>query len=153
MNVCIDPNPNPFPYRAEAVLFAVVAIAFIAWLYIWPIKWLPHRVRLILLIVCYAVLPVAMVFMFVPEPFYDQLRTTIVCRYQAWIEPNYLNRKARFYERDMNIVIPTAGDGVIITDEIVTDVDVEVDKDGRISINNATLGLKLLARARGQCNT
>ena len=136
MNVCIDPDyPSAFPYRGEAFFFAVIAIAIIAWLYIRPFKWLPHRIRRLLLILCYAALPVAIAFIFVPRTSYYRLRSTIVSRCQAWIEPNYLNRVARFYWRNVDIVTPTADDGLIITDEIRTDLDVEIDKNGRSDSN------------------
>ena len=138
---------NPFPHRDEAILLAVVAIAIIARMYIRPSKWMPHRFRRILVMVCYAVLFVALAFNFVPQSSFNQLRTAIKCRYQVWVEPNCLNRVVRFGRNgNLEIVLPTTDDGEIVTGECPADVDVELSKHGRLSIDNATLDLKMLRK-------
>ena len=81
------------------------------------------------------------VFIALPTPSArDICRMNVHRRWSLFRDPNVLNYERVGVEYNPDIILPSTPLGTVMTSAFPTDIHVELSHEGRVSINNATLG-------------
>lgn len=144
---CEYPCFNRCSFLFEATCIFILAVAAIIGLYLPQARYLPLRARKWTLRICFALLPLVACAMAVPSrDRFDEYYAEIRWRWLLKTEPNALNRMIRAYgDWNLEIVLPTSSNGVVITESIATDLVVELSRKGVVSIHNACMDASILA--------
>ena len=136
---CHDPYCG-YSYRLDAIVTVIVVVAVMVSLYLPRARYLPAGLRKRSLLVCFAVLPIAVLIIAIPSrDAFDRLHHYVLCRWLVLTEPNIINRYMRERDRNLSIVLPVSNEGGIVTEGKDTDLCVELDCRGGLSIHNARM--------------
>jgi biopolymer transport protein ExbD len=141
---CLHPDCfYSFPY--DAIVAVISSIAVIVSLYLPRARYLPAGLRKRSLLVCFAVLPIAVIIIAISSrDAFVRLHRNVIHRWLVLTEPNIINRDARENIRNLSIDLPVSNEGGILTEGKDADLYVELDHAGLISINNARINYSML---------
>jgi biopolymer transport protein ExbD len=129
----------------DAILTVIVVVAVMVSLYLPRARYLPDGLRKRSLLACFAVLPMAVLIIAIPSrDAFDRLHHKVLRRWLVLTEPNIINRVMQWKDRNLSIVLPVSGDGRILTEGKDTDLYVELDRNGAVSIHNAKIDYSFL---------